>query len=341
MNSRVLAVTLIVLLPALAHGADPIAGRPAELALPDEGFVDATHEAHAGKVVFSHQPIPRKGARAAAFITSTTLLEPIYMRVYMPASAVNMIAATGKSCQGVEGEYITLVSIEGVTRNEVHGMDAYSPALLTDKLVTEERFTRDTTFTPGKVAEDAINDAKLEYPRDNDHDQGQNPNVVDYRFASGVVSKLSVGTNLLTFRVRAACEGGKGTSVATGQLEIVVGAGDLERFARAHGPRIKAHPLKGFAAMADDVKALCAQNLEGEIVRVFPLDDWELHQNSRGVVVSRTLTVGVIARTAGGGCTINRAGVMQRAAGKGRFDKGLDWDGDSMDARPIPCTASP
>ncbi|MEP6860728.1 MAG: hypothetical protein ABJE66_08925 [Deltaproteobacteria bacterium] len=310
-----------------ASTADDAAQQDHQASVPDDGTKDAAHAANIGKVVFAHAVIPPENAAATAFVKTTSLREPLHMRVYMAGSAYNLVGKAGKACSSTANTWWTTT---------VRINDATDEVEVSSIKADEDHFKQWTTFR----LNGPLLGANMEYPRDDDNlnSEGVVGSVIAYRFAAGVIPRLHVGKNTLHFAVEARC-GDTTAKVAAADLDVTLASGDDARFFAAHGPHLKTYPIKEFASLAASARAVYRDHFSDDLIAMKPLADWDYTQNDRGVVIMRKLTVAVIARKHGGDtCTITQIGIEQQAAGPGQFSHNLDFGGESLNQPiPFPC----
>lgn len=290
----------------------PVAVKPAPpppvAQLPDEGLLGPAHAAHQNKLVFALRPIARVGA-ADETVKTAWLLAPIYARLFLGTSPYNLASRNGLKCPDEPDLDYQLVfrigSINGASVND----------LLVTKPITEELFKGSTSFSIADGSDDALNDARVVFPRDAWGDAMTNPKSVDFRFAARLVPRLREGTNTVVFRALASCgKNGSEIEVASGVIDLEVRAGDKERFFAAHGPTLKPFPAKEFSKLEVTGRQVYRDRFGTEPVRLFATSDWEYAQNRRQVSAAAV-------EQKDGTCTIQQFGLEQGVEGELRVTR--------------------
>lgn len=291
---------LLVLLPACA--TVPVKTRPAAAPvaqLPDEGLLGPAHAAHPNQLVFSVHPIARVGAKDD-LTRKVSVLTPIYARLFLSTSPHNLASRSGLKCPDEPDLDYQLVFRIGSVNGSSTG------DLLVTKPITEALFKGSTSFSIADGSDDALNDARVVFPRDAWGDAVSNPKSVDFRFATHLVPALREGSNTVVFRALASCgKSGSEIEIASGTIDLDVAPGDKDRFWAAHGPTVKSFPAKEFARLEPTSRQVYRDRFGAEPVRMFATSDWEYGANRRQVSVAAV-------EQKNGSCTITQFGLEQR-----------------------------
>ena len=269
----------------------------------------------------------------AALTAKAHLMEPIFARLFLGTSPWNLASRGGLKCPEEPDLDYQLIFRIGAVNGTAAG------DILVTKPITENLFKSGTSFSIADGADDALNDAKVVFPRDAWGDAMSNPKNVDYHFAAQLVPRLHEGSNQVTFSALATCgKLGSEVEIAVGSLELEVGPGEKEHFWAVHGPTVKPFPAKEFAKLEPTGRQVYRDHFGGEPVRMFAVSDWGYPQNLSGVVTRRQVSVAALEQK-DGACRIVQFGLEQGASGPHRFDGEVHLTAESPGGpQPFPCS---
>lgn len=288
----------------------PLAARAADLKpVPEEPFTGPVHAQNAGKVVFSKSKIGRAPADPAAFASTFTLSDPLYVRPFLASSGGNLLRAQGVEC--VYSAWAPSTSVEA----RVNGGEW---AWIDSQGVTDKGFDEWRTWSLDANPETNLTAGPTTLGKDD-----QKP---PFRFGGVVVPQLKTGDNKVEFQAVVLCagkdpaketkskhEGKRGAAplpaqfsttsfravAATGAITLEVKEGDVARWLAANGPRLPASPNGDDAALKPLILEAVAKSWRNESVldAVLSTKDWFVKRHPvSGIALERKTLAYVVTR---------------------------------------------
>ncbi len=231
--NRVLA-SLLVLVPVVSLAA---ADGSAAAKIPpyednDPGTSGPMQDMHENEIVFANVAIAKKDADSSKLVIETSLLKPLYVRMFTGKTAARVLNENQQSCDHSLIRTKWLATLEGApaATRSVYLREGHPSAASVSSVRTNT-----VLDGAGKANMSIVPQATVSLPDDSD---------TLYPQFLKLAAQMKPGKNVITLSYEVGCEGQPGkngkqfSTVSRGQIVVNVKPGDLAAFSKKVGPEL-------------------------------------------------------------------------------------------------------
>lgn len=196
----------------------------------DPGSSGLMHDAHENEIVFSNVAIPKKDGDSSKLIVNTTLLKPLYVRMFSARTIARVLNENEQSCDHAQIRAKWMATLEGSSSKTA---SVYlREGRPSDNAISAVRTTT-VLDSSGKQSISIVPQSRVSM---SDSDDTLYP-----RFLA-LTAQMKPGKNVVTFSYQVGCEGHPGknkqefSTIARGSIVINVQPGELAAFVKNVGP---------------------------------------------------------------------------------------------------------